>query len=724
MIRERDDELNLLRELLTELDPTGGRLVLVRGQAGIGKSTLVGEFLSASESEAHVLEGACDDLLTPQPLAPIWDLARTEPALANALASGDRRAVMDGLLDLLGRRQRPTVLVIEDTHWADEATLDVIRFLGRRISRTNALLMLTYRTGEVDAGHPLRQVIGDLPPRDLVRIQLDPLSPRAVATMIEDTDLDLADVLALTGANPLFVTELVSSVDDHLPSSIHDVVVARASRLSAEARSVLDLVSIVPGEAERTLVDQALGPSDAALQECERHGLVTFDDTTVSFTHELTRRAIETSLSPPDRQALNERVLSVLGRQGDPARLVHHARQADDVEAIVELAPKAARAAMTIESHREALAHFSALHPYLDHVPAHDRAAILDDWVQVDYLAGVGEGPPNLMDRAIELRRSLDDDVALARLLAFAVRFYEMDRHPERSAACAEEAVSILESHPPSADLAFAINQRAWLSFMRGEEAEGSRQSTRALAIAEEVGDDLIRVQALITKGGCDYSLGDQRAVALVEDAHRLAQQHGFRVEETSALINLTGMAGDVRDLGRAEDLAQRTIETARRFELRPLETYVRAQYAEILMWKGQWDAAEDEATEVLDMADAHAEPVARRILGLIEARRGRSGADELLDRAFAAADASRELQHLDPAAGALAEYAWLSNNAVEPSRIQEVFDRGVRTGPPWPSEAFAFWWWKAGRSDVVPEGLVPVYGAIFGGRWRDAAEF
>jgi hypothetical protein len=262
MILERDVELALLRMLLNDLGSSGGRVVLVRGEAGIGKSTLVAEFVKAAAETAHVVEGTCDDLLTPQPFGPIWDIARADSSIADTLAADDRRGVMDLLLDLMSRRLRPTVVIVEDTQWADEATLDVIRFLGRRIARTNSVLILTYRSGEVDADHPLRQVIGELPPHNLVRMQLNRLSTNGVASMLANTALDPDEVMALTEGNPLFVSEVVASGVDQVPLSIQDSVLARASKLSSEGRRVLDLVSVSPGGSERTLVEQILGPAD------------------------------------------------------------------------------------------------------------------------------------------------------------------------------------------------------------------------------------------------------------------------------------------------------------------------------------------------------------------------------------------------------------------------------------------------------------------------------
>lgn len=721
---ERENELGLLHSLVDDLDSSGGRVVLVRGEAGIGKSTLVGRFTADVADQAHVLEGACDDLITPQPFGPIWDVAREEPSIAALLASDDRRGVMDGLLDLMARKLRPTIMVLEDTQWADEATLDVIRFLGRRIARTHGLLLLTYRVGEVDADHPLRRVIGELPPRHLVRIHLAPLSADGVARLIEHADLDLDDVLALTGGNPLFVSEIATSGVERVPSSVQDSVLARAARLSSGARQVLDLASITPGETERALIEDVLGPADDDLRECERRGLLRVHGDTVSFPHELTRRAIEASLGHPDRRRLNEQALSALAGHEDPARLAHYARQAGDVDAVVKLAPAAARAALAMASHREALSHFRALEPLLGRVDPGERAAILEDWARAAYLEGEPDAP-DLMVRALAARRLVGDRSALGRSLAFAVRVFEVNGRPDEATACAEEAVTILGADTRTPDLAYAVSQQAWLGLMRGRETEGSRIAARALALADQVGDDLTKIRALIVKGACDYSLGDEGGVALVEEAHRLAERSGHHFEEAFALVNLAGMAGDVRDLRRAIDLGRRARNTAARYEIRPLESYARAQHAELLMWRGDWSEAEDEATEVLG-ADPHAEVVAWRLLGTIQARRGRDTAREPLDRMWAMAEAAGELQHVDPAAGTIAESMWLSG-VEEPDRvasIRRVYDHGLDLGAPWPSGALAFWWWKLGHIQQVPDRTPAFYRRIVEGRWQEAADF
>ena len=210
---ERDEALARLEAAAQ----AGGRVAIVAGEAGIGKTTLVRRFAEGRD----VLWGACDDLTVPEPLGPLRDLG-----------------VADGpaLLGELG------VCVLEDCHWADEATLDVLAHVGRRIRRSGGgLLVLTFRDDELALDHPLRRVIASIPPADVVRVPLAPLSREAVAELGGD------DVLyEATGGNPFLVTEAVAG----RRATVRDAVLARAARLSPDARRALELVSVVPARTE------------------------------------------------------------------------------------------------------------------------------------------------------------------------------------------------------------------------------------------------------------------------------------------------------------------------------------------------------------------------------------------------------------------------------------------------------------------------------------------
>jgi DNA-binding CsgD family transcriptional regulator len=725
MILERESELAQLAEMLDGIESSGGRVVLVRGEAGIGKSTLINRFLDDVHERAHTLFGACDDLLTPQPFGPIWDVARDEAGLAESLVDGDRRAVMETILDLLMRPLRPTVLVLEDTQWADEATLDLIKFLGRRIARTNGILILTYRDVEVDAEHPLRQVIGQLPAQNLLRMSLGRLSADAVRSMLDQREYNVDEVLALTSGNPLFVTEVLASGTDAVPLSIKDSVLARVAQTSPDARRLLDFVSVVPGDVERSLVDQVLQPTEESLGEGIRQGLLRADTDTLSFAHDLQRRAVESSLRESDRRSLNQQILDTLEGSADPSRLVHHAREANDNAAIVRFAPQAARAAIAAESTTEAAAHFRTLEPYLDQLELSDRADVLDEWgIQEFYLDNADA--VDIFDRAIAVRRSANDEHRLARTLTRASRVNRSFARPRQSLDYSSEAVAILEPFGPSSDLATSLSHRAFLEWIYSDEDEEILKIVnRASSIAEEADDDAATMAALLIKGNLVFSHGDMSGMMLIERARALAQRLGDRWGEIVALHTMAGMFGDIRDVERASDFAQRARENASRYEIRTLEADAQAMYSEFLLWKGDWTAAEDASTETLG-SNPTIETLAWRVLGTIHTRRNGTGARAAILKMWELARPAEGLTVVDTAAAALAEYIWLSDDR-DPDlldQLENVLTVGIAKGEPWPSGAFAFWMWKLGLLDEAPEGTADFYGWIIKGEYQKSAEF
>jgi len=712
-----------MADLLAEVGTSGGKVVLIRGEAGIGKSALVAEFIGRHADEVNALLGSCDDLLTPQPFGPFWDIARDESSLAAPVGKGDRMAVMSVLLDLLSRRVRPTVLVIEDTHWADEATLDAIKFLGRRIARASGLLVLTYRDGEVDYDHPLRRVIGELPPDNLQRIHLQRLSTDAVETLVGETGLDVGEIVELTAGNPLFVTEVLASGVGSTPLSVQDSVLARAAKLSAEARQLVDLVAVIPGEAARSLIDEIAHPKAEHVAEGSRQGLLRVEDDVLSFHHELARRSIESALSTQNRRRLNGQVLTELIGRADSSRLVHHAREANDVEAILEFAPLAARAAMAIESHTEAIAHFQLLDPYLDQISDIERASIVDDWARTEYYL-IGSLSLEILARAADLHRSNHDDLALARNLTFAVRVNEINGRPKSAEAASREANEILESYPPSPDLAAAVAQSAWLMKMRGLGEEAMAIAERAIEIAEATGDDLSLILAVDTKGVLMCRLGDSGGLRLMEEARLRAHEAGYPFEETLALLNMAEVAVENRDVERASDLAQRARDTSARYEIRIHENAANAHYAKVLEFQGQWAKAEDIATEAIGQVRYYSQLVAGQTLGPLQARQGRSEARATLDMTWARADAGDEMQSLLPSAAGLAEYMWLidETDGALVSRFLDLLGDMRRFAFPWHAGWLAFWLWKLGELAEAPNGIAEPYRLVIDGKPMDAS--
>src|SRR5687767_3560019 len=273
---ERDHLLQQLDALLCAVAPGSGHAVFVAGEAGIGKTSLL-KALAEQRGDAMLWWGACDALQTPQPLAPLLDIARgTEVAFRAWLGvDAQRSALFDAVLSELQRSRRPVLLVIEDVHWADDATLDLIKFLGRRIDRAPVLLVASYRDDELSPAHPLRRLLGELPASLITRVDVPRLTPQAVDLLARRALRSPSGIHALTHGNPFFVTELLRGSVEAVPRSVQDLVLARYARLGAAAQAIVRLASVVPARIERWLIERLLGSDVDALEQCLNAGLLT-----------------------------------------------------------------------------------------------------------------------------------------------------------------------------------------------------------------------------------------------------------------------------------------------------------------------------------------------------------------------------------------------------------------------------------------------------------------
>jgi predicted ATPase len=286
MLLERTAELAALRQRLAAAAAGHGQTVVISGEAGIGKSALTRAFLADPGMAARSLRGACENLKIAEPLAPLHDLARQAgwslpPSISDP---GGRLAVFSEALNVLEAPDRPTVLVIEDLHWADDATIDFLRFIGRRIETLRILLIVTSRDDDNFARGHIRRVTTAIPPDGQTRLRLEPLSLTAVASLSQDTGLDAAEVLRLTAGNAFFVSEILRSGTSGQLASVQDFVLERASALPASARQVLEMVSVVPGQAEIDLVT-GLGAELAGIDSCIDSGLLESDGKNLFFRH-------------------------------------------------------------------------------------------------------------------------------------------------------------------------------------------------------------------------------------------------------------------------------------------------------------------------------------------------------------------------------------------------------------------------------------------------------
>lgn len=440
---ERAGLLGDLNELLREAGAGRGRLVLLGGEAGVGKTAVTRRFAEAApgpDRGVRVLVGACDALSTPRPLAPLVDIAhRLGGEVRRLLASAGRRdEVFGAFLAELGAGHGPTLVVFEDVHWADEATLDLLKFVGRRIGSTRTLLIATYRDDEIGPTHPLRVVLGTLTTSgDVRRLGLAPLSAAAVAEVAAESGLDPVALHRQTGGNPFFVTEVLAA-GGGIPATVRDAVLARIAPLSAPARAALEAAAVIGSPVDPALLEEVAAPGLDAVDECLAGGVLRAEGTALAFRHELARQAVLEAISPPRRVALHARVLTALAaapaEKRDPARLAHHAEEAGDGGAVLRYAPIAAR-------HARALRFAGGL-------PDEQRLALLEAYAQVSDLSNWGTAGIAPRQEIIALARGIGDRAKEAQHRAWLAVTLSMAGQNADAERTIGDALAALEGAP------------------------------------------------------------------------------------------------------------------------------------------------------------------------------------------------------------------------------------------------------------------------------------
>ena len=411
---ERGEGLLALEGSLTDIvEGKSGKLLLVTGEAGVGKTALLRRFSSSQQASIRVLWGSCEPLLTPRPLGPLFDVAETVGGELQELVKAGARPheVTAALLSELDKRPL-TLLVLEDLHWADEATLDVFRLLARRVESVPALAVASFRDDELDRAPQLRIVLGELPGRPR-RLKLASLSLDAVRELAAPHGVDAHELHEKTGGNPFFVTEVLGAPSERIPETVRDAVLARAERLPEPARGLLQALAVVPGRVELWLLSALAGEPADRLEQCLASGVLTVVDGGVAYRHELAREAVETTLPPDRRLALHRAALSALSAppvgDPDPTRLSHHAEAVGDAEAVLVWAPQAAVRAADAGAHREAAAQYARALRFSDRLTAEARADLLERRAYECFLVNESAETIASLQQAIELSRSLGD---------------------------------------------------------------------------------------------------------------------------------------------------------------------------------------------------------------------------------------------------------------------------------------------------------------------------
>jgi DNA-binding CsgD family transcriptional regulator/tetratricopeptide (TPR) repeat protein len=701
---ERESALAELAGLARRAQAGEGGLVLVAGEAGVGKTALL-ERLARDLPDARWSWGACDGLFTPRPLGPLFDLAgQLGGPLAELCRSGAGREELFGaLLRQVSEPGTLDVVVIEDVHWADEATIDLLRFLGRRLKAAPALLIASYRDDGLAADHRLRIALGDLAAlRSTSRVKLDPLTAAGVRLLSAASGLDPAELFRLTSGNPFYLTEVLQAGMSQVPAAARDAVLARAARLGAPAREVLDVAALLGTRVEPELIEAVAPGSAALLDEILTSGLLAEDGSRLRFRHEIARLTVEQAIAAHRRGPIHRRILGALRVAGgaDDARLAFHAEGAGDGPAVLRYATAAARRAADLASHREAAAQYQRAVRFAADAETGMAAELYRALAREASLVDQWEEAGQAGARALDLWRQLGDPLREGDMMTQLSRVFSRLCRGADAIAAAESAVEILRPLGASRELARACAMLAAMRMVAGRDAEAVGLARQAAEMAEAVTAPAVLSDAMNTLGSCLANRDDDWTVPL-RQALDIAVAAGLPEQAGRAFANLHSISAEQRRFAAAEQYYADGLRYTDEHDIGVYVNCLRGTQVFLLEQTGRWNEAVALGEQLLATA---ASPINRIqslvVLGQIRARRGDDDAWPYLDEAVAAADGSGELQWISAARVARAEAHWLAGDTTLARAEADLARTAAVAVSPWERGAALSWLRRCGAGE------------------------
>lgn len=728
---ERSSALAFLDTRLQDATRSHGSLVFVSGEMGVGKTTLVDRFVSGIHPDVRRIEVPFEGLSIPDPLGPFHDAIRSiSPGLLSMLEEGTSRARFFGaFVDEIRGNRVVTLLIAEDIHWADEASLDLLRYLGRRAETLPLIVIATLRDDELPPDHPLRRVLGDLVNVSAVhRLALPTLSLSAVAQMAAGSGLDPNDLHAYTGGNPFYVSEIVAS-GSRIPMSLQDAILGRAARLSVPDRAVLDAAATIGAWVDVDVLQSVTGENVAqAVDNGLAVGLLRPAANGIAFRHAAVQATLLAALSAPRRKTLHTRILSYLkddpAYRRDAARLAYHAEECADPAAF-SFARSAAMKAAAFHSHREAAEQYArALRTARGLTPA-DRARMLEARAFSLYLTTRFDDAVAAQEAAARIWDDLGRNLEYGHNLRRLSRFCKFASRHRDALSLAERAHAVLSEFPATREFALACGYLAEWRMTAHAIDEAEDLSRQAMQIATDLDDDAAKAHALITAGAIRLGSGDETGIQELEAGLVLSRELGNEEYELRALTHLAEPPGFRRP---AAAIRGRYIaEAMAHAEKHGLDTKIvlfGGMHLRFLLDRAEWSRVIAEAEKLIIHPSASGHYLLEICLagGLARLRAGEPAGEVLLR----ATELARQIdggRHMAAVDAARAEAAWL--NGDDP-RARAIALEGIgparASGNIAAAHVLALWAHRAGETSCPFEPVVAPYALEISGNWEAAA--
>ncbi|MEU0109829.1 AAA family ATPase [Streptomyces sp. NPDC006251] len=589
----RDAELERLSGVLEGARRGEARAVLLAGDAGVGKTRVLDEVgKRAAAAGMTVVAGHCVDLgdvgLPYLPFTEILGVLAADERFSAALAAHPvverllgagtdavrdvdaRLRLFEGIAGLLAdvAEAAPLLLVLEDLHWADQSSRDLLRFLlGRGVLRHRLAVFASYRADDLHRRHPLRPLLAELVRLPAVeRLELRPLADSDVDRLVRALeqrplpDATVRRIVERAEGNAFYAEELLAATDTEaggVPSGLADVLLIRFEQLSDTAQQVLRTAAVAGRRVEHDLLREAVGLPEEALESALREAvgrqlLVAGDDDTYSFRHALAREAVYADLLPGERSRLHgafARLLAGRGRRAESAaERAHHYRESHDLAEALAASLEAADHAQRVGAPAEEQRHLEAALDLWPAVGAEARPSGRGaDRVTLTLRASAAAAHAGELHRAVSLARSAlaelgqDADSELAARVRYTLAGNLLSVDSLTAAfAYSSEALAMIPEEPASVTWVWAAATHAMAARHIGKNETALRVARRALSVAEELGvtdaqADLLISLAVFDGGGRRSPEGRDRLLR----ARELARSSGNAAVELRALFNL-----------------------------------------------------------------------------------------------------------------------------------------------------------------------------------------
>ena len=711
---ERAGFLNSLQTRFESVVKSEGHCVLISGEAGIGKTSLVKSFCNDKRNEYKIYQGSCDALFTPRPLAPLYDILwqlEGENWESN-LNTTDRSVLFASFLHNLETKKQTAIIVFEDIHWADEATLDFIKFLARRITHVRCLFILTYRDNEIHSNHPLRNVLGQLPAGSFTRLQLTPFSKKAVEKLSLERGWSGEDVYSISGGNPFYVTEILASYSTGIPDNIKDSILSVYNLMDEKAKHIWQILSVLPTAFEIKYLEKMEPFYATAIENYLDLKILILDNGRIFFKHELYRRTIETSLSPLLRIALNKKILELFRENfeanNEIERIIHHAKNANEYEIVVKYAPVAAKQAAVLGAHIEACRlYFSAIEYYR----GNDKDLLLqfyEGYAYECYLTNQTKEAIIYSSKSLELWKEKNSSEKISSWLRLLSGLWWND-NLKKAENFALQAIEVLKDQPDSKAKAMAYSNMSQLKMFADAPDESMYWGEKAITLAKELDDNAILSYALGNVGFVKIRIPAQRqeGFELLHQSLDIALQNSCHEHAARAYAKLGYSGIIIKDNELANESIEIGIPYCEENNLDLWRLYILGVKASLKLETGNWN----EAFAIADsLIKNEATPKMIRIFALsvlarIKMRRGDEDDDllSILTEAKEIAFDTIELPRIIRALTACLEYEWITGHRfIEKEALETTVKMIEQMGNIYDNSEFAFWLLKA-RKQKLP---------------------